>query len=86
MRILEYSCWDTYLLVEDYGTCPMKTAEPKIPLNVNIPVTLKRDIAAAADALGQSLTTWITRTLNAALRREPHSDRNGVTPNIGDAL
>jgi predicted HicB family RNase H-like nuclease len=46
----------------------MKTAEPKTPLNVTIPVTLKREVAAAADALGQSLTTWITRTLNAALK------------------
>ena len=34
----------------------MKTAEPKIPLNVNIPVTLKRDVAAAAEVAGQSLT------------------------------
>ena len=46
----------------------MKTVEPKMPLNVQIPASLKRDVAAAADALGQSLTTWITRTLNAALQ------------------
>ena len=46
----------------------MKTIEPKMPLNVQIPASLKREVAAAADSLGQSLTTWITRTLNAALR------------------
>jgi predicted HicB family RNase H-like nuclease len=46
----------------------MITHDPKTPLNVNIPVTLKHDIAAAADALGQSLTTWICRALAAALK------------------
>ena len=44
----------------------MKTIEPKMPLNVQIPASLKREVAAAADSR-QSLTTWITRTLNAAL-------------------
>ena len=46
----------------------MITYDPKTPLNVNIPVTLKRDIAIAADDAGQSLTAWITRTLSAALK------------------
>ena len=45
----------------------MKTAEPKIPLNV-IPVSLKRDVEAAADIAGQTLTVWVSRKLNAALR------------------
>jgi predicted HicB family RNase H-like nuclease len=47
---------------------PVKTAEPKIPLNVHIPVSLKRDVEAAADIAGQTLTVWVSRTLNAALR------------------
>jgi predicted HicB family RNase H-like nuclease len=47
---------------------PVKTAEPKIPLNVHIPVSLKQEIEAAADLAGQSLTVWVSRTLNAALR------------------
>jgi hypothetical protein len=68
MRILEYYCWVTYLLVEDYGACHVKTTEPKIPLNVHIPASLKQDIAAAADIAGQTLTVWISRTLIAALR------------------
>jgi predicted HicB family RNase H-like nuclease len=46
----------------------MITCDPKTPLNVNIPVTLKRDIAVAADAAGQSLTAWICRALVAALK------------------
>jgi hypothetical protein len=66
--MLEYSCWDTYLLVEDYGACHVKTTEPKIPLNVHIPASLKRDIEAAAEVAGQTLTVWISRTLIAALR------------------
>ena len=56
-----YACWVLWSI-------HVKTIEPKMPLNVQIPASLKRDIAAAADALGQSLTTWITRTLSAALR------------------
>jgi predicted HicB family RNase H-like nuclease len=47
---------------------PVKTDEPKTPINVHIPVTLKRDVAAAADVAGQSLTTWIRRALAAALK------------------
>ena len=46
----------------------MMTYDPKTPLNVNIPVTLKRDVAAAADIAGQTLTTWICRALAAALK------------------
>jgi uncharacterized protein (DUF1778 family) len=46
----------------------MKTAEPKIPLNVHIPVSLKQDIETAADIAGQTLTVWVSRTLDAALR------------------
>lgn len=46
----------------------MKTDEPKTSLNVHIPVTLKREIAAAANSLGQTMTVWISRTLSAALR------------------
>jgi predicted HicB family RNase H-like nuclease len=46
----------------------MITYDPKTPLNVNIPVTLKRDVAVAADAAGESLTAWICRALAAALK------------------
>jgi predicted HicB family RNase H-like nuclease len=48
---------------------PVKTDEPKILLNVHIPESLKKEIAAAADLAGQTLTVWVSRTLNAALRR-----------------
>jgi predicted HicB family RNase H-like nuclease len=44
---------------------PVKTDEPKIPLNVHIPESLKKEIATAADLAGQTLTVWVSRTLNA---------------------
>jgi uncharacterized protein (DUF1778 family) len=43
-------------------------AEPKTPLNVHIPVSLKQEVAAAAEVRGQTLTVWIARALDAALR------------------
>jgi hypothetical protein len=48
----------------------MKTDEPKIPLNVHIPVSLKRDVEAAADIAGQTLTVWVSRSLAAVLKSE----------------
>jgi hypothetical protein len=66
----------------------MPPAEPKsrLPLTVYLPAATRHDVKAAAEALGQTLSKFAERALNAALRREPHSDRNGVAPNIGDAL
>jgi hypothetical protein len=49
---------------------PVKTAEPKIPLNVHIPVSLKQDIETAADIAGQTLTVWVSRSLAAVLKSE----------------
>jgi hypothetical protein len=66
----------------------MPPAEPKsrLPLTVYLPAALRHDVEAAAEALGQTLSKFTERALNAVLRRELHSDRNGVAPNIGDAL
>jgi hypothetical protein len=47
----------------------VKTTEPKTPLNVYIPVSLKQGITAAAEARGQTITVWVSRALNAVLRR-----------------
>jgi hypothetical protein len=46
----------------------MPPAEPKIPLTVYIPPALRADVAAAAEALGQTLSKFTERALNAALR------------------
>jgi hypothetical protein len=47
---------------------PVKTDEPTIPLNIHIPVSLKQEIKAAAGVAGQSITVWVSRALDAALR------------------
>jgi hypothetical protein len=62
--------------------CAVITHDPKTPLNVNIPVTLKRDIAAAADVLGQPLTTWVCRALAAALK---NSEAGKIGPSLPPA-
>ena len=49
---------------------PVKTAEPKIPLNVHIPVSMKRNVEAAAEVLGLTQTVWVCRALDAALKSE----------------
>ena len=66
----------------------MPPAEPKsrLPLTVYLPAATRHDVAAAAEALGQTLSKFTERALNAALRSKLHSDRNGVAPSIGDAL
>jgi uncharacterized protein (DUF1778 family) len=46
----------------------MPPAEPKIPLTVYIPPALRHDVKAAAEALGQTLSKFVERTLTAALR------------------
>jgi hypothetical protein len=51
-----------------------------------MPAATRHDVEAAAEALGQTLSKFTERALNAALRSKPHSDRNGVAPNIGDAM
>jgi hypothetical protein len=64
----------------------MPPPEPKIPLTVYIPPALRQQVECEAEARGQTLSKFTERALNAALRSEPHSDRNGVAPNIGDAV
>jgi hypothetical protein len=41
---------------------------PKERTTVYLPAQLRRDVEAAAEGLGQSLSTFVTRTLSAAVR------------------
>ncbi len=42
--------------------------EPSAKLQVYIPQSLRNDVEAAAENAGQTLSKFVTRTLNAALR------------------
>jgi hypothetical protein len=45
-----------------------RLTEPTMKLQVYVPASLRRDVEAAAEAAGQTLSTFVTRTLNAAMQ------------------
>jgi uncharacterized protein (DUF1778 family) len=50
----------------------MTPAEPKskLSLTVYLPAALRHEIEAAAQVAGQTLSTFVTRTLSSALQKE----------------
>jgi hypothetical protein len=45
-----------------------RRSEPAAKLQVYIPQSLRDDVEAAAEGLGQSLSTFVTRMLSAAMQ------------------
>jgi hypothetical protein len=47
-----------------------RLTEPTMKLQVYVPASLRRDVEAAAEAAGQTISMYITRTLSAAMQKE----------------
>jgi uncharacterized protein (DUF1778 family) len=47
-----------------------RLTEPSLKLQVYLPASLKQEIEAAAELAGQTLSTFVTRTLSAAMQKE----------------
>jgi hypothetical protein len=52
-------------------TAYQRNRQPQVSLNMWVDPALKAAAQDAADAAGQTLTTWVQRTMAAALGRKP---------------
>lgn len=51
----------------------MAMDEPKVTLTVRLPAPLKRDLDAATEELGQTLTVFVERALREAIAKHQQS-------------